>query len=63
MAEQPQVSEDVTPKQFFEQLLPMGFAAQSGATETGTVLASSRSSTTSRVPAAATGRSRSPTAR
>ena len=28
MAEQPPVSEDVTPQQFFEQLLPMGFAAQ-----------------------------------
>jgi hypothetical protein len=30
MADQPQVSEDVTPQQFFEQLLPMGFQAQSG---------------------------------
>lgn len=29
MAEQPQVSEDITPAQFFEQLLPMGFQAQS----------------------------------
>ena len=28
MAEQPPVPEDVTPEQFFEQLLPMGFAAQ-----------------------------------
>jgi putative sterol carrier protein len=28
MAEQPPVPEDVTPDQFFEQLLPMGFAAQ-----------------------------------
>ena len=28
MAEQPPVSEDVTPQQFFEQLLPMGFEAQ-----------------------------------
>jgi hypothetical protein len=28
MAEQPQVSESVTPEQFFEQLLPTGFAAQ-----------------------------------
>ena len=28
MAEQPAVSEDVTPEQFFEQLMPMGFAAQ-----------------------------------
>lgn len=31
MADQPQVSEDVTPQQFFEQLLPMGFQAQSAA--------------------------------
>ena len=31
MAEQPQVPESVTPEQFFEQLLPMGFAAQAGA--------------------------------
>jgi hypothetical protein len=37
MAEQPQVSEDVTPEQFFEQLLPMGFQAQSGSTEAGAV--------------------------
>jgi hypothetical protein len=37
MAEQPQVSEDVTPEQFFEQLLPMGFEAQAGATEAGAV--------------------------
>jgi hypothetical protein len=29
MADQPQVSDDVTPQQFFEQLLPMGFQAQS----------------------------------
>ena len=28
MAEQPAVPETVTPEQFFEQLLPMGFAAQ-----------------------------------
>lgn len=28
MADQPTVSEDVTPDQFFEQLLPMGFQAQ-----------------------------------
>jgi hypothetical protein len=28
MAEQPPVSADVTPDQFFEQLLPMGFQAQ-----------------------------------
>jgi hypothetical protein len=28
MADQPTVSEDVTPEEFFEQLLPMGFAAQ-----------------------------------
>lgn len=28
MAEQPTASEDVTPEQFFEQLLPMGFQAQ-----------------------------------
>jgi SCP-2 sterol transfer family len=28
MAEQPQLSDDVTPEQFFESLLPMGFAAQ-----------------------------------
>jgi putative sterol carrier protein len=28
MAEQPPITEDVTPEQFFEQLLPMGFAAQ-----------------------------------
>jgi putative sterol carrier protein len=28
MAEQPPVPESVTPEQFFEQLLPMGFAAQ-----------------------------------
>ncbi|MDX2171195.1 MAG: SCP2 sterol-binding domain-containing protein [Deltaproteobacteria bacterium] len=28
MAEQPAVPEDVTPQQFFEQLLPMGFQAQ-----------------------------------
>jgi len=28
MAEQPPVSEDVTPEQFFELLLPMGFQAQ-----------------------------------
>jgi putative sterol carrier protein len=31
MAEQPQVPESVTPQQFFEELLPMGFAAQAGA--------------------------------
>ncbi len=31
MAEQPAVPEDVTPQQFFEQLLPMGFQAQAGA--------------------------------
>jgi putative sterol carrier protein len=31
MAEQPPVSENVTPEQFFEQLLPMGFAAQTAA--------------------------------
>jgi hypothetical protein len=29
MADQPAVPEDVTPEQFFEQMLPMGFAAQS----------------------------------
>ena len=34
MAEQPAITEDVTPEQFFEQLLPMGFAAQ--VQETGT---------------------------
>ena len=28
MAEQPPVSEDITPEQFFEQMLPMGFQAQ-----------------------------------
>ena len=28
MAEQPPIPEDVTPEQFFEQMLPMGFAAQ-----------------------------------
>lgn len=28
MAGQPQVPENVTPTQFFEELLPMGFAAQ-----------------------------------
>jgi hypothetical protein len=28
MAEQPTISDDVTPEQFFEQLLPAGFAAQ-----------------------------------
>jgi putative sterol carrier protein len=28
MAEQPPVTDDVTPEQFFEQLLPMGFQAQ-----------------------------------
>ena len=28
MAEQPALPEDVTPEQFFEQLLPLGFAAQ-----------------------------------
>src|SRR5262245_13855520 len=31
MAEQPPVPADVTPQQFFEQLLPMGFAAQASA--------------------------------
>ena len=31
MAEQPSISEDVTPEQFFDQLLPMGFAAQAQA--------------------------------
>lgn len=31
MAEQPQVPDSVTPEQFFEQLLPMGFAAQAPA--------------------------------
>lgn len=35
MAEQPQVPADVTPAQFFEELLPMGFAAQ--AAESGSV--------------------------
>jgi hypothetical protein len=29
MADQPALPEDVTPEQFFEQMLPMGFAAQS----------------------------------
>jgi SCP-2 sterol transfer family protein len=29
MADEPQLSDDVTPQQFFEQLLPMGFHAQS----------------------------------
>jgi hypothetical protein len=29
MADQPQISDDVSPQQFFEQLLPMGFHAQS----------------------------------
>ncbi len=29
MADQPALSEDVTPEQFFEQMLPLGFAAQS----------------------------------
>lgn len=33
MAEQPAVPENVTPEQFFEQLLPMGFAAQGAASE------------------------------
>lgn len=28
MAEQPQIPENVTPAQFFEQILPLGFAAQ-----------------------------------
>jgi putative sterol carrier protein len=31
MAEQPPVPENVTPEQFFEQFLPMGFAAQTAA--------------------------------
>ena len=31
MADQPQVPESVTPEQFFEQLLPIGFAAQATA--------------------------------
>ena len=31
MAEQPTVSEDITPEQFFEELLPAGFAAQAEA--------------------------------
>jgi putative sterol carrier protein len=31
MAEQPAISPDVTPEQFFEQLLPMGYAAQAQA--------------------------------
>ena len=31
MAEQPAVPDDVTPEQFFEQLMPMGFAAQTEA--------------------------------
>ena len=29
MADQPQVPDDITQSQFFEQLLPMGFQAQS----------------------------------
>lgn len=33
MAEQPQVAEDVTPEQFFEELLPAGYAAQREAGE------------------------------
>jgi putative sterol carrier protein len=33
MAEQPTLSENVTPAQFFEQLMPMGFAAQRAAGE------------------------------
>jgi putative sterol carrier protein len=33
MAEQPQVDENITPAQFFEQLLPSGFAAQRQAGE------------------------------
>ena len=35
MAEQPQVSESVSPAQFFEELLPMGFAAQAQQGESG----------------------------
>lgn len=31
MAEQPQISENITPAQFFEELMPMGFAAQAQA--------------------------------
>jgi len=31
MADQPQVPDSVTPQQFFEELLPMGFAAQASA--------------------------------
>jgi hypothetical protein len=31
MAEQPPVPADVTPEQFFEELLPMGFEAQAAA--------------------------------
>jgi hypothetical protein len=31
MTEQPQIPETVTPEQFFEELLPMGFAAQASA--------------------------------
>jgi hypothetical protein len=34
MAEQPPVPESVTPQQFFEQLLPMGFAAQAAGSDT-----------------------------
>ena len=33
-AEQPPLPADVTPEQFFEQLMPMGFAAQAGAAGT-----------------------------
>ena len=36
MADQPALPEDVTPEQFFEQMLPMGFAAQSQQGSEGT---------------------------
>src|SRR5262249_62332912 len=39
MADQPALPEDVTPSQFFEQLMPMGFAAQveGGGTKPGDI--------------------------
>jgi len=39
MADQPALPEDVTPSQFFEELMPMGFAAQveSGGTKPGDI--------------------------
>ena len=37
MSEQPPIPENITPEQFFEHLLPMGFAAQA---ESGTAVPS-----------------------